>query len=67
MQADGKRDLELAKNAGDGGDVYPGTSKKKTFNDKTTPSSRAHNGSSTAVALSAISVANRKVTVTVKR
>ncbi|MBE7416519.1 MAG: M6 family metalloprotease domain-containing protein [Ideonella sp.] len=67
MQADGRRDLELARNAGDRGDVYPGSARKKTFNDKTKPSSRAHDGSSTGVALSAISVASRKVKVTVKR
>ena len=66
-QADGKRDLELAKNAGDANDLFPGGLKKKAFNDKTKPSSRAHDGSSTGVALSAISVANRTVTVTVKR
>jgi immune inhibitor A len=67
MQADGKRDLELAKNNGDGGDLFPGSSKNGSFNDKTTPSSRAHDGSSTNVSLSRISVANGKVKVTVKR
>ena len=58
MQADGKRDLELAKNNGDDGDLFPGSSKKTSFNDKTTPSSRAHDGNSTGVSLSGISVAN---------
>ena len=29
MQADGKRDLELAKNEGDAGDLYPGRLKKR--------------------------------------
>ena len=67
VQADGRRDLERAKNGGDRGDLYPGSTKKKAFNDKSRPSSRAHDGSSTGVALSAISVANRKVTVTIKR
>jgi len=67
MQADGKRELELAKNAGDKNDLFPGGLRKKSFNDKTTPSSRAHDGSSTGVALSAIAVAKRKVAVTVKR
>jgi len=67
MQADGRRDLERAKNSGDGGDLYPGTTRKKAFNDKSTPSSRAHDGSSTGVGLSAIGVANRKATVTIKR
>jgi immune inhibitor A len=67
MQADGKRDLELAKNGGDANDVYPGKPRKTAFNDKTKPASRAHDGSSTGVALSAISLTKRKVTVTVKR
>jgi immune inhibitor A len=67
VQADGKRDLELAKNGGDKNDLFPGGLGKKSFNDKTTPSSRAHDGSSTGVSLSGISVANGKVTVTVKR
>jgi immune inhibitor A len=67
MQADGKRDLELAKNNGDDGDLFPGSSKKKSFNDRTKPSSRAHDCSSTNVSLSRISVANGKVKVRVKR
>ena len=66
-QADGKRDLELAKNGGDANDLFPGGLKKTSFNDKTTPSSQAHDGKSTGVSLSRISVANGKVTVTVKR
>ena len=66
-QADGKRDLELAKNGGDADDLFPGGLKKASFNDNTTPSSHAHDGTSTGVALSGISVANGKVTVTVKR
>jgi immune inhibitor A len=66
-QADGKRDLELARNSGDAGDLFPGSSKKTSFNDKTTPSSRAHDGSPTGVSLNAIKVANGKVTLNVKR
>ena len=67
MQADGQRELELAKNAGDANDLYPGGLKKTSFNDKTTPSSRAHDGTPSGVSLSRISVADRKVRVTVKR
>jgi immune inhibitor A len=66
-QADGKRDLELAKNNGDAGDLYPGTSRKTSFGDRTTPSSRAHDGSSTGVSLSSISTAKGMVKVKVKR
>jgi len=67
MQADGKRDLELAKNNGDDGDLFPGSSKKTSFNDKTMPSSRAHDGNSTGVSLSGISVADGIVKLRVKR
>lgn len=67
MQADGKRELELAKNPGDANDLFPGGLKKTSFNDKTNPSSRAHDGTSTGVALSAISSTNGKIKVTVKR
>ena len=67
MQADGKRDLELAKNNGDDGDLFPGSSKRTSFNDKTTPSSRAHDDSSTNVSLSGISDANGNLNFRVKR
>lgn len=67
VQADGKRDLERARNGGDAGDLYPGSGRKKAFDDRTTPSSRAHDGSATGVALSAITLANRKLTLKVKR
>lgn len=66
-QADGRRDLELARNSGDAGDLFPGSTKTTGFNDRTAPSSRAHDGSPTGVALSAIKLADGKVTVNVKR
>lgn len=61
VQADGQRDLELAKNRGDAGDPFPGTSNKKRFADNTTPSARAHDGSPTGVVLSGIAQSDRKV------
>lgn len=67
MQADGKRDLELAKNRGDANDVFPGGLKKTRFGDKTTPSSRAYDGSSTGVSLTGIAMANGQVKFTLKR
>jgi immune inhibitor A len=67
MQADGKRELELAKNPGDANDLFPGGLKKTSLNDKTNPSSRAHDGTSTGVALSGIASKNGKIKVTVKR
>jgi len=41
-QADGQRHLELAANRGDAGDLFPGTSNNRTFNDNTNPSARLH-------------------------
>jgi immune inhibitor A len=68
VQADGRRDLELNANDGDAGDLFPGSKKVKTVNDKTgiAPSTRAHDGSATGVALSRISEAKGLVGVTVK-
>ncbi|ARN21783.1 M6 family metalloprotease domain-containing protein [Piscinibacter gummiphilus] len=67
LQADGKRELELAKNAGDANDLFPGGLKKKSLNATTNPSSRAHDGSATGVSLSGIALKAGVVTVTVKR
>jgi len=67
VQADGKRELELAKNAGDANDVFPGGLKKKSFNATTKPSSRGNNGATTGVALSGIAMKAGVVGVTVKR
>ncbi len=55
MQADGKRDLELNHNRGDGGDSFPGTSNNANFNVNTTPNSKSYAGSSTCVAVNNIS------------
>jgi immune inhibitor A len=57
VQADGKKDLELARNRGDGGDCYPGTAKNKKFDDTTTPNSRSYGGAATGVAVTNISAA----------
>ena len=65
-QADGRRDLENAKNDGDAGDLFPGKSKKASFNDRTSPSARSHSGAASKVALSLIKQANGKVTLKVK-
>jgi len=55
VQADNKRDLELGKNRGDGGDVYPGDSQNTAFTTASTPSSKSYAGSDTSVAVSKIS------------
>ncbi len=66
VQADGKRDLELASNAGDGGDLFPGTKKTSGVSDTTTPSTKAHDGSATKVAVSQIKEKNGVVSMRVK-
>ncbi|MDB5686552.1 MAG: family metalloprotease protein [Rhizorhabdus sp.] len=54
MQADGKRDMELNQNRGDGGDCYPGTSNNTSFNNSSTPNSKSYAGASTCVAVTGI-------------
>jgi immune inhibitor A len=51
LQADGKKDLEMAANRGDAGDPYPGTSNNKTLNAASTPNSRSYGGLDTSVAI----------------
>ena len=55
MQADGKRDMEFNHNRGDGGDSYPGTCHNRSFNASSTPNSDSYAGTSTCVAVTAIS------------
>lgn len=54
-QADGKRDLELRVNRGDGGDPYPGSSNNRAFDANSTPSSKSYAGVDTCVAVGSIS------------
>src|SRR5213078_2082435 len=51
LQADGNKDLELLKNSGDGGDLFPGDKCIAALDDNTTPSTRANTGSPSRVAL----------------
>ncbi len=53
-QADGKNDMELYINPGDGGDPFPGTSENNTFDDFSSPSSRDYSGNPTGVSISKI-------------
>jgi immune inhibitor A len=66
VQADGKRDLEFNRNAGDNKDLFPGANNVTAVNDTTTPSTRANDGSTTGVALSQISQNNGVVKLKVK-
>jgi immune inhibitor A len=66
VQADGRRDLEFNRNAGDDGDLFPGSRRVTGIDVSTNPSTRASDGSATRVALSAIKLANGAVTLKVK-
>lgn len=66
VQADGKRDLEFNRNAGDAGDLFPGSSSITRLDDTTTPSAHANDGTPTGVALSQLSDAGGVVKVRVK-
>ncbi|WPP51731.1 M6 family metalloprotease domain-containing protein [Catalinimonas niigatensis] len=41
-EADGNEDLDLARNRGDGGDLYPGITQQKAFNAFTNPTSESY-------------------------
>ncbi len=48
-EADGKNDLDRKVNRGDGGDLFPGTAKKTSFSDNTTPNARNYNNNNTGI------------------
>jgi immune inhibitor A len=54
VQADGARDLERGRNAGDAGDLFPGAKVVRAFDDDTTPGARARDGAPTGIALEAL-------------
>ncbi|MEO8133372.1 MAG: protease, partial [Betaproteobacteria bacterium] len=66
LQADGLRQLELGKNSGDAGDVFPGTTGNTRVDSNSQPSTKAHNGLATKVVLSSIALAGSDVKVRVK-
>jgi immune inhibitor A len=65
VQADGKRDMELDHNRGDGGDPYPGSSANTVFNKSSTPNSKSFAGADTCVSVSGISASGPTMTATV--
>ncbi|MFG2820180.1 M6 family metalloprotease domain-containing protein [Kitasatospora sp. NPDC048365] len=65
LQADARRDLELAGNRGDGGDPYPGSAGNTAISGSTTPSTKSYAGADTCVSLSAISAPGLTMTATV--
>ncbi len=66
MQADGKRDLELNHNRGDGGDPWPGTANATSFNASSTPNSKSYAGATTCVAVTGISASAATMTATLQ-
>jgi immune inhibitor A len=67
VQADGKRELELNRNQGDPGDVFPGSKNVTAVaSGMTHPHTRDNSGSATRVALSNITVTNGIVKLKVK-
>jgi immune inhibitor A len=65
MQADAKRDLELANNRGDAGDPYPGSSGNTSFSAGSTPNSKSYAGQNTCVSVITTSPSGTVMTVTV--
>jgi immune inhibitor A len=63
LQADGNKHLELLKNSGDAGDLFPGDKGIVTVDDNTTPSTRAHTGSPSHIALTNIAMSGGIVTL----
>ncbi len=68
LQADGLRQLESAKNRGDTGDPFPGSSNNKTFKRTSNPTSLSYGGIDTKVSVTSISTSGTRMTakVTVK-
>ena len=65
VQADGQRDLERARNRGDAGDAYPGTSGNTVLTPTSTPSSDSYAGQDTSVSITDISTSGPSMTATV--
>ena len=63
LQADGKKDLELLKNSGDAGDLFPSDKGVAEIDDNTTPSTRSNRGSPSRVALTNIAMSRGIVTL----
>jgi immune inhibitor A len=63
LQADGNKDLELLRNSGDAGDLFPGDKRVAAIDDNTTPSTRSNTGSPSGVALTNIAMTGGIVTL----
>jgi len=65
VQADARRNLELAQNRGDAGDPYPGSTGNTSFNSASTPNSKSFAGQDTSVSVTGISASAATMTATV--
>jgi hypothetical protein len=66
MEADGFRNLLMGNNRGDAGDVFPGSTNKRQFDNTTNPDSRSHNNTATAVLVGSISNAGPVMTAVLR-
>jgi immune inhibitor A len=66
LQADGNKDLELLRNSGDAGDLFPGDKGVAALDDNTTPSTRSNTGPPSRVALTNIAMSGGIVTLQAK-
>jgi immune inhibitor A len=66
VQADNRRDLETSANRGDGGDSYPGSTNKTTFDAISAPNSNSYAGVATSVAVTKIPASGSAMTVAIR-
>ena len=65
LQADGQRDLEMARDQGDNGDPYPGATNNTAFTPSSTPNSNSYSGASSNVSITDIALSGTAITATV--
>ncbi|MFI6289140.1 M6 family metalloprotease domain-containing protein [Streptomyces sp. NPDC051018] len=65
VQADNRRDLEMARNRGDAGDPFPGSTNNTSLTGSTSPHSKSYAGADTCVSLTNISAPAATMTATV--
>lgn len=61
-EADGLDDLDKARNRGDNGDLYPGLTNNRTFNDNTYPHSNTYNSNPTGIKIKNITQNGQVIT-----
>ncbi|MFE2266629.1 M6 family metalloprotease domain-containing protein [Streptomyces griseosporeus] len=65
VQADNRHDLEIAKNRGDAGDAYPGSTGNTAFSPSSHPGSQSYTGADTGVSVTDISAPGPTMTAAV--